>query len=219
MKNRKYQNDNLTREQEKKIKRESVKIIFEKFLEAKLKQNLRVRTLNQHVLLFKNIENFHVTRTEKPFYLTDITTEFISDWVYWQKNICIKNENHRYMSKHAQTVGIADATIEGNIKYLKAFVNWCMKEELFPKNPFDKFEGFKKDSTDIDILTKAEINSLLKVLMSVLNTVEDSSALTEKSVPHPFLGQLPLNQWIELIYLHEQRHIEQIKEIKSIAKS
>lgn len=56
------------------------------------------------------------------------------------------------------------------------------------------------------------------LLMSVLNTVEDKSILTEKSVQHPFLGELPLNQWIELIYLHEQRHIEQIKEIKSHTK-
>lgn len=31
---------------------------------------------------------------------------------------------------------------------------------------------------------------------------------------HPALGELFLDQWIELIYLHEQRHIEQIKEIK-----
>jgi hypothetical protein len=38
--------------------------------------------------------------------------------------------------------------------------------------------------------------------------------LAEKSVTHPALGELPLDQWIEQIYLHEQRHIEQIKEIK-----
>lgn len=52
------------------------------------------------------------------------------------------------------------------------------------------------------------------LLTSVLNTVEDTSMLADKSVKHPFFGELPLNQWIELLYLHEQRHIEQIKEIK-----
>ena len=65
----------------------------------------------------------------------------------------------------------------------------------------------------LDLLSQSR-----NLLMSVLNTVEDNSTLTEKSVQHPFLGELPLNQWIELIYLHEQRHIEQIKEIKSYAK-
>lgn len=53
-----------------------------------------------------------------------------------------------------------------------------------------------------------------KKLLTFLSTIEDKSILTEKSVKHPVFGELPLDQWIELIYLHEQRHIEQIKEIK-----
>jgi hypothetical protein len=53
-----------------------------------------------------------------------------------------------------------------------------------------------------------------KKLMIFLITIEDKSILTEKSVKHPAFGELPLDHWIELIYLHEQRHIEQIKEIK-----
>jgi hypothetical protein len=51
-------------------------------------------------------------------------------------------------------------------------------------------------------------------LLSVLSTVEDYSMLAEKSAKHPVFGELPLNQWVELLYLHEQRHIEQISEIK-----
>ncbi|MEC3085289.1 PadR family transcriptional regulator, partial [Bacillus cereus] len=34
----------------------------------------------------------------------------------------------------------------------------------------------------------------------------------------PALGELPLDQWIELIYLHEQRHMLQIKEIKLLCE-
>jgi hypothetical protein len=53
-----------------------------------------------------------------------------------------------------------------------------------------------------------------KKLITFLSTIEDKSILAEKSMKHPALGVLPLDQWIEQIYLHEQRHIEQIKEIK-----
>ncbi|MEK4426189.1 DinB family protein [Solibacillus sp. FSL K6-1523] len=53
-------------------------------------------------------------------------------------------------------------------------------------------------------------------LHSLLSTVEDKSMLAKKSVKHPALGELRLDQWIEQIYLHEQRHIEQIKEIRSL---
>lgn len=58
------------------------------------------------------------------------------------------------------------------------------------------------------------LNDSREKLMAFLSTIEDKSILEEKSVKHPALGELPLDQWIEQIYLHEQRHIEQIKEIK-----
>jgi hypothetical protein len=55
-----------------------------------------------------------------------------------------------------------------------------------------------------------------KELLNVLSTIKDSSILAEKYARHPIFGKIPLDQWIELLYLHEQRHIEQIKEIKGI---
>ncbi|MGG3806153.1 DinB family protein [Metabacillus fastidiosus] len=61
----------------------------------------------------------------------------------------------------------------------------------------------------IDLLSDSR-----KKLIDFLSTIEDKVILEEKSVKHPALGELPLDQWIEQIYLHEQRHIEQIKEIK-----
>jgi integrase/recombinase XerD len=151
------------RKAEQVVKKESVKMVFEKFLELKVKQNLRPNSLNQHVGLFKNINTFHEIRSDRSFYLTDITTEFISDYVYWLKNEVVRFDGHKYKPKSAQTVGLADASITGRIKYFKTFVNWCVKEELIAKNPFDKWEGFKKDAHNIDILTREELNNLLKV--------------------------------------------------------
>jgi len=69
-----------------------------------------------------------------------------------------------------------------------------------------------------DSLEKEEIMELLKEsrnkLLELLNSIEDSSILRKKTVEHPVFGKLPLNQWVEIIYLHEERHIEQIKEIR-----
>ncbi|WP_338452710.1 DinB family protein [Niallia oryzisoli] len=60
------------------------------------------------------------------------------------------------------------------------------------------------------------LNDSRKKLLTFLSTIENKSILTEKAVKHPALGILPLDQWIEQIFLHEQRHIEQIKEIKAL---
>ncbi|MFY0520619.1 DinB family protein [Lysinibacillus sp. UGB7] len=58
------------------------------------------------------------------------------------------------------------------------------------------------------------LNDSRNKLVTFLSTIEDPSLLAKKSVKHPALGDLHLDQWVEQIYLHEQRHIEQIKEIK-----
>ena len=77
-----------------------------------------------------------------------------------------------------------------------------------PKIVEPDVEPFKVQQI-IDLLSDSR-----KKLLTFLSTVEDKSILTEKSVNHPAFGELPLDQWVEQIYLHEQRHIEQIKEIK-----
>jgi hypothetical protein len=58
------------------------------------------------------------------------------------------------------------------------------------------------------------LNESRTKLLDVINRITDTSILTERSAKHPLFGELPLNQWVDLVYLHEQRHIEQIKEIK-----
>jgi DinB superfamily len=59
------------------------------------------------------------------------------------------------------------------------------------------------------------LNDSRNKLIIVLDKIDDKSILKEIAVNHPRFGDLPLDQWIELIYLHEQRHIEQIKELKT----
>lgn len=66
-----------------------------------------------------------------------------------------------------------------------------------------------------------EVQQILELLTqsrnkldSLLDTIKDPSILLKRATKHPVFGYLPLNQWVDLIYLHEQRHIEQIKELK-----
>ena len=84
------------------------------------------------------------------------------------------------------------------------------KKIIAPKIVEPNLEAFEVQEI-IDLLSYSR-----KKLITFLYTIEDKSVLAEKSVKHPALDELPLIQWIEQIYLHEQRHIEQIKEIKSL---
>ncbi|GGG58277.1 DinB family protein [Paenibacillus radicis (ex Gao et al. 2016)] len=51
-------------------------------------------------------------------------------------------------------------------------------------------------------------------LIELLDGIEDPSIFKEIAVNHPRFGDLPLDQWIELLYMHEQRHTEQIISLK-----
>jgi hypothetical protein len=53
-------------------------------------------------------------------------------------------------------------------------------------------------------------------LLNILRSIDDKSVLSKKAANHPAFGELSLEQWIELLYIHEQRHIEQIKDIKLV---
>jgi hypothetical protein len=58
------------------------------------------------------------------------------------------------------------------------------------------------------------LNECRSFFLHVLDQIDDPSVLAKKAVKHPLFGDLSLNQWAELAYLHEDRHIEQIKELK-----
>ncbi|MFJ7724728.1 DinB family protein [Neobacillus sp. NPDC097160] len=92
------------------------------------------------------------------------------------------------------------------------------KVDLILLDRTKKIKAPKIVEPDVEPFEVQQIINLLhdsrKKLMTFLSTIEDKSILAEKSVKHPAIGELPLDQWIEQIYLHEQRHIEQIKEIK-----
>jgi hypothetical protein len=60
-----------------------------------------------------------------------------------------------------------------------------------------------------------ELDRSREILLEVLSRIEDKSLLAQRSAKHPLFGHLPLDQWVELVYLHDQRHIEQIEETTS----
>lgn len=50
-------------------------------------------------------------------------------------------------------------------------------------------------------------------LNETLNSVEDPSVLSRRYFTHPVFKEMLLIEWVKSLYLHEQRHLEQIKEI------
>lgn len=51
-------------------------------------------------------------------------------------------------------------------------------------------------------------------LVHALHSVVDERDLVEKSLKHPVFHELNLYQWVQVLDLHEQRHLTQLKEAK-----
>jgi DinB superfamily len=71
------------------------------------------------------------------------------------------------------------------------------------------------DPLELERITEL-LNQSRNLFLEFYNQLEDKSILKEKSTKHPLFGYTPLDQWVDLIYFHEERHIEQIREIKSL---
>jgi hypothetical protein len=60
---------------------------------------------------------------------------------------------------------------------------------------------------------KEKLYQSRQVLTCVLQDLTPDQ-LKRSSMPHPLFGAMSLKQWVEFVGLHEQRHLEQIKETK-----
>lgn len=58
-----------------------------------------------------------------------------------------------------------------------------------------------------------KLNNSRQKLLELLNTVEDQSVLSRRHFIHPVFKEMLLIEWVKSLYLHEQRHINQINEI------
>lgn len=51
-------------------------------------------------------------------------------------------------------------------------------------------------------------------LFHTLHSIVDKQELLDKSLKHPIFDELNLYQWVQVLDLHEQRHLTQLKEAK-----
>lgn len=58
-----------------------------------------------------------------------------------------------------------------------------------------------------------KLNDSRQKLNELLSTIEDSSVLCRRHYIHPVFKEMALMDWLKSLYIHEQRHIKQMKEI------
>ncbi|MGE7758813.1 DinB family protein [Peribacillus sp. NPDC097895] len=121
--------------------------------------------------------------------------------------------HHLYLTEQLFTEAIAHGLRE------RDFHNIIQKNIYFVTDRTRKF-------TSPDIISPSpnpfQLSNLMDLLgesrdrlLQVLYDMDTDTVLNRKKAKHPLFGDLSLDQWIELLSLHEQRHVKQIQEIKA----
>lgn len=158
------------------------------------------------------LRNLDRTRKELLMLISDCSDEVINKRIHPEKWTIAQVLEHLYLVERGMALAIRQGLKSEDhptpIKPLDSLLDRSTKINA-PTNVIPNPEYQTKASV-LSMLTKSRSS-----LLSVIERIEEPSYLIQKSITHPIIGQMNLRQAIEFIALHEQRHMEQIKEILS----
>ncbi|MFJ7744449.1 DinB family protein [Peribacillus sp. NPDC097295] len=120
--------------------------------------------------------------------------------------------HHLFLSENVFTEAIVSGLKDRDYKRI------IQKNIYLTSDPTKKFKAPKITLPSQDTLNPTVLLDKLfesrYLLLNVIFEQEDRTVFLRKKAKHPLFGYLSLEQWVELLSLHEKRHIEQIKDVK-----
>lgn len=130
-------------------------------LAGKRSEGCRDRTLKDYAKMWgyftgwleKNYEYQHVG---------EITTEAIRNYINYMKYDKQRYSGHKFINSDKQRIGLADTTININLRTLRALFNHLEREELLEVNPMDRVKLLRQDIDLTNCFTDEEVKEILK---------------------------------------------------------
>jgi hypothetical protein len=120
--------------------------------------------------------------------------------------------HHLYLTECLFTEAIANGLKD------KSYKNIIQKNIYLVSDMTKKFKSPEMAIPSKEHFAMKEISNLLfesrNRLLDIIFDMDNRSVLYRKKARHPMFGDLSLVQWIDLLSLHEQRHIVQIQGVK-----
>lgn len=118
---------------------------------------------------------------------------------------------HLYLLERGLSKWIPDALSKGEKQIVDKKPIYMVpdrsKKLKAPKNVEPRDEFYTLDAVQIKLRqSRVALNEALA------GVAEEE--LEKRALPHPVFGPINLKQWVELVGVHEKRHLEQIEELK-----
>ncbi|WP_077624957.1 tyrosine-type recombinase/integrase [Sediminibacillus massiliensis] len=95
-------------------------------------------------------------------YINDLTPEVFRNYINYMKYDKQKYSGHKYINPERQTIGLADTTININLRTLRAIFNFIDREGLLDYNPMENIKLLRQDESDLtNALTDEEVKEIL----------------------------------------------------------
>lgn len=91
-------------------------------------------------------------------------------------------------------------------------IHLALDRSIKAKVPISALEPKSEPQTFVSLRSKLDKS---RQQLTEAATELDPAILTHRALSHPAFGLINLKQWVESVGIHEQRHIEQIKELKA----
>jgi hypothetical protein len=158
------------------------------------------------------LEALSSTREEISQELDGLTDTQLNTKPKREKWSIVQNLHHLHLVEQAVTSSVTYALHKGETKDVP------LKPVHVTTDRTHKREAPEQMKPTETIMKREQISGMLQSsrdkLLHTLHSIVDKQQLFEKVLQHPVFGELNLYQWLEFLDLHEQRHLEQIREAK-----
>ncbi|WP_219659511.1 tyrosine-type recombinase/integrase [Brevibacillus formosus] len=140
----------------------SIEHSFELFLEAKIGEGLRDRTIQDYVSHQKYLTEWLVEKHPDITLIEQVTPKILRSYITYLTKEKQHFSGHPTKSNQAKNkFGLKPSTVNIRIATMKAFFNWLVKEHYLQLNPTENIKKQKVDEDTIGAFTEEQVSLLL----------------------------------------------------------
>lgn len=142
-------------------KNDNLDRLFETFVFIKKSEGRDHVTITQYYNSYDYFAKFLDRRNIKRSF-SEIDRHVIRDYINYMREEAVRFEDHAYVKKDKQTIGLTPATINTRLKTLRNMFNTLLDEEVIDRNPIKGVGNVSDPLEDVDVLSVKEMERLIK---------------------------------------------------------
>lgn len=130
-------------------------------LAGKRAEGLRERTLKDYAKMWGYFTDWLNDNYEIQ-YIDELNSDHFRNYINYMKYDKRRYDGHKYINYEEQPIGLADTTININLRSLRAFFNHLQREELIEVNPMERIKQIRQDVDLTNCFTDEEVKAILQ---------------------------------------------------------